>query len=122
METVGILTREGGGLQPGSKGRVGPTPHRQVLHQAIPVKGLVLGQCCCLSGELVIFQCTNRTIGGEQLADGGLILEHDQCSVWECLDPDGHKYCMFHASNQLSRLVTRHWLLSANQSWQRMII
>ena len=76
------MTREGGCLQPGSKGRVG---------YSTLAGGMVLGLCCCLSEKLVIFQSNNRTIGGEQLADGGLILEHDQCSVWECLEPDDHK-------------------------------
>ena len=56
----GTMTREGGGLQLAQKGGL-VTPHQQIL-KAIPVKCMVLGPCCCLSEELVIFQGSNRII------------------------------------------------------------
>ena len=79
---------------------------------------MVLGPCCCLSEERVIFQDSNRIIGGEQLADGGLVLEHDpvQCNAWNLMATK-----MFHASNQLGRLdkvLPLVWFALANHSWQ----
>ena len=58
---------------PRKGGPVSHTPYQQVLLQVVPAWSLVSGPCHCLSEELVVLLGSN---GGEQLADGGLVLEH----------------------------------------------